>query len=77
MTVKNEKYDQIAVLFVLTTHDTIIKNFATTLYKKRSNTDLYLLCGNNQLRQYKIGLINISIGMLVIVRLEHTKKRNG
>ena len=65
---KETEVDQkLAFLDVLVTRDVTTDKYTTTIYRKPTNTNLYLLYESNQCRRYKIGLIRtLTIRILLI-----------
>ncbi|CAM4855531.1 unnamed protein product [Rotaria socialis] len=66
-TLQNEEDDEIAFLDVLIIRDKTNNKYTTTLYKKPTNTNLYMLYESNQSRQYKIGLIRTLVIRILLI----------
>lgn len=66
-TIEKEKENQINFLDVLIIRNVNTNKYETTIYKKPTSTNLYLLYESNQPRKYKLGLIrSLSIRILLI-----------
>ncbi|CAF1534998.1 unnamed protein product, partial [Didymodactylos carnosus] len=73
-TIERECNEKLAFLDVLISRDNINNKYNTTIYRKPTNTNLYLLYESNQCREYKIGLIRtLIIRILLICSTEELK----
>ena len=62
-----KKMMKIAFLDVLIIRDKTNNTYKTTLYKKPTNTNLYMLYESNQSRQYTIGLIRTLVIRILLI----------
>ena len=68
--------EKLAFLDVLVIRDHKRDECTTALYRKPTNTSLYLLYESNQCRRYKLGLIRtLTIRLLLICSTDEHKKR--
>ena len=76
LTKESETGGTLAFLDVLVIRDDVKDKYITTLYRKPTNTNLYLLYESNQCRRYKIGLIRtLAIRILLICSTTEHKER--
>ena len=73
-TIESETNERLPFLDVLVIRDNTIDKYVTTLYKKRRNTNLYLLYESNQCRKYKIGLIRSLVIRILLICSTDTHK---
>ena len=66
-TKETESNDRIAFLDVSIIRNTISNKYDTTIYRKPTNTNLYLLYESNQCRKYKIGLIKSLVTRILLI----------
>ncbi|CAF3431518.1 unnamed protein product [Rotaria socialis] len=87
---KEEEIDgKLAFLDVLVIRDNTTNKYVTTVYRKPTNTNLYLLYDSNQCRKYKLGLIRTLVIRILLIcstithkdneltLMKHTLKTNG
>ena len=73
-TIEHEQNNQLAFLDVLVTRDRHSNQYTTTIYRKPTNTNLYLLYESNQCRQYKISLIRTLVIRICLICSSETLK---
>ena len=75
-TPEHEIDDKLAFLDVLVIRDNKTDKYITTLYRKPTNTSLYLLYESNQCRKYKLGLIRTLVIRILLICSTSTHKDN-
>lgn len=66
-TVEFENQEKLAFLDVLIERDKKNNSYNTSLYRKPTNTNLYLLYESNQCREYKLGLIRTLVTRIYLI----------
>ena len=62
-----ERNGKLAFLDVLVIRDDATKKYITTIYRKPTETGLYLLYDSNQCRRYKLGLIKTLVIRILMI----------
>ena len=75
-TIEYETNDKLAFLDVLVIRDNTTNKYTTTIYRKPTNTNLYLLYDSNQCRKYKLGLIRTLVIRILLICSTPTYKNN-
>jgi hypothetical protein len=75
-TPEHEIEDKLAFLDVLVIPDNKTDKYITTVYRKPTNTSLYLLYDSNQCRKYKLGLIRTLVIRILLICSTITHKDN-
>ena len=66
-TSEDERNEKLAFLDVLINRDNLNNKYNTTIYRKPTNTSLYLLYESNQCREYKLSLIRTLVIRILLI----------